>query len=97
MTGKLLNKFFAYGLLFIFSPLILIILLCVVIDSPGGPPIIRIERTDSNGKKMYVYEFRKGRIINHPVITRQLTRIGKLINYLNIGQILIIYKVQTGE
>jgi lipopolysaccharide/colanic/teichoic acid biosynthesis glycosyltransferase len=53
----LMDRIFAFVLLLVLSPVLLIIAIGIVIDSPGNP-LFRQERVGKDGKKFIIYKFR---------------------------------------
>jgi lipopolysaccharide/colanic/teichoic acid biosynthesis glycosyltransferase len=96
---KTLNSIFiSFVLLFILSPVLLLIALLIKIESPG-PAAIKVQRTAGNGRKILLYRFRTAwvkpdsRIID----TRNKTRLGKFLFRYRLDYMPQLFNSVKGE
>lgn len=101
--GRVLKRGFdliaGLGLTILFSPIMLIIALCIKIEDPNGPIIYKNERIGENGKKFFVYKFRymlwKYCITDeNPDLKEAIAFEKKLIEERNVRKGGILYKIK---
>ena len=105
-SKRLMDMFFAFIALIIFSPLFLITYICVKRED-GGPAIFKQERIGRFGRPFYIYKFRSMRLDAEkfgPQLSHsggdddpRLTKVGKFIRAHHIDELPQLWNVFRGD
>lgn len=100
---RIFDIFVALIILIILSPIMIILAICIKIDS-NGPVFYKQERVTTNGKVFKIFKFRtmipeadkKGSLITLQNDSR-ITRVGKIIRKLRLDEIPQLFNVLCGD
>lgn len=103
MTKRLFDILFALAALLVLTPILLVIVILVAIDTPGGV-IFRQERVGRNGQLFHIYKFRTmatGADVQGPQLTMpgdpRITRIGAFLRRWKLDELPQLLNVVAGD
>ncbi len=96
---RIISFILALMLLIIFSPLMIVIMIAIRLESKGNP-IFKQLRTGKNGKEFYCYKFRSMTADNdvHDLSKKdQITKVGKFIRKTSLDELPQLVNILKGE